>query len=279
MFIVVLIPNIYALLTSHISRNKMNFKEKVVLITGGTHGIGLAIAKELSSQGAKVIITGRSLTKADHAITELGAKATFIQCDISIQESVSSLFKEIVSKFGGLDFSINNAGITSKRNKVAEMDVEDWKNTFDINVTGTMLCMKYGLPLIAKNPQGAIVNISSCAGVTPIPNQSAYSASKSAVNCLTQAAAIEYAQDSKHGYAVRINAIAPGPTLGGMNTPERLAANPESTKQKLAVTAMKRMAEPKEVVSAVLFLLGEQSSYVTGTVLNVDGGYSSGKFS
>lgn len=257
----------------------MSFKDKIVLITGGTHGIGLAIAKELTAQGAQVIVTGRSAAKADQAMTELGPTATFIHCDISKKDSVSNLFKKIVDDFGGLDLAVNNAGVTSKRNNLANIDVEDWQNTIDINITGTMLCLKHQIPLIGQKPKGAVVNVSSCAGVTPIPNQAAYSVSKAAVNCLTQVAAIEFAQDSELGYAVRINAIAPGPTLGGMNTPERLAANPVATKQKLAVTAMKRMAEPQEIVAATLFLLGEQSSYITGSVLDVDGGYSCGKFS
>ncbi len=257
----------------------MSFDNKVVLITGGTHGIGRVLARQLVQAGARVIVSGRSAEKAESVCQELGDSVSFIACDISQQAQVESLFEQIRERFGRLDLAVNNAGITASRGVVRALDLNNWRQVVDINLTGTLMCMQQQLRLIGRQSGGAIVNVSSCAGVTPIPGQAAYSASKAALNCLTQVAAIEAAVDSDEAFAVRINAVAPGPTLGGMNTPERLAANPEATRQKLAVTAMKRMADPEEVVAAILFLLSPASSYITGTVLDVDGGYSSGKFS
>jgi len=120
--------------------------------------------------------------------------------------------------------------------------------------------------------------VSSCAGVMPMANQAAYVASKTALNALTQVAAMENACDSESRFAVRVNALAPGPTLGGMNSPERLAAHPENTQRKRDVTAMKRFAQPEEIADAIVFLLSKRSSYITGTVLSADGGYHIGKF-
>lgn len=257
----------------------MKFKEKVILITGGTHGIGLILAKQLIADGATVVISGRSESKGNSAISELGGDGVFIPCDISQPQDVDRLFDQVISQFGRLHLAVNNAGVTSSRAPVSNIDMDNWRQTVDINLTGTLMCMKHEINLISRQPGGSIVNVSSCAGVTPIPGQAAYSASKAALNCLTQVASIECAVDSDSGHMVRINAVAPGPTLGGMNTPERLAANPDATRQKLSVTSMKRMARPEEVVSAIRFLLSDESSYMTGTVLDVDGGYSSGKFS
>ncbi|MEP3295687.1 MAG: SDR family oxidoreductase, partial [Pseudoruegeria sp.] len=124
-----------------------------------------------------------------------------------------------------------------------------------------------------------IVNVSSCAGLMGTATQSAYSSSKAALNMLTQVAALECATaDNDEHYPVRVNAVCPGPTLGGMNSEERLRANPESTKRKLQITAMKRFAQPDEITSSILFLLSDSSSYMTGTILPVDGGFSTGKF-
>ena len=132
--------------------------------------------------------------------------------------------------------------------------------------------------MISKKVGGSIVNVSSCAGVMAMPFQAAYVASKAALNALTQVVAMENACDRDGMHAVRVNAVAPGPIMGGMNSPERLAANPTGTKRKINATAMKRFGEADEVARAVLFLLGKEACFITGSVLSVDGGYHIGKF-
>lgn len=256
----------------------MIFKNKLSLVVGGTSGIGLATARLLSERGARVVITGRNKEKGQDALTELSGNVDFIACDTTKPDQILSLFEVMFARHGVLDYAVNNAGITAPRASIADVDTDAWVNVINTNLNGTLHCLKYELQHLRQRPGGAIVNVSSCAGVVPIPNQAAYSVSKAGINNLTRVAAMENAQHIEDRYSVRVNAVAPGPTLGGMNSPERLKANPQATQQKLDVTAMKRMAEPDEIAHAILFLLSDASSYVTGTVLDVDGGYQSGKF-
>jgi NAD(P)-dependent dehydrogenase (short-subunit alcohol dehydrogenase family) len=131
---------------------------------------------------------------------------------------------------------------------------------------------------MAVHAGASIVNVSSCAGLLGVAAQSAYSTSKAALNMLTQVCALECAETMPGRHQIRVNAVCPGPTLGGMNSQERLRANPEATQHKIQVTAMKRFASPQEIADTILWLLSDSSSYVTGIVLPVDGGYSAGKF-
>lgn len=255
----------------------MSVSEKVLTITGGTGGIGMAVARRFAAHGTRVVILGRNKEKG-RAVEELcGPCATFMQCDVSDSLDVANTFAEIEARYGGINLAVNNAGVTTPYRPVAEVAVEDWKRTVSINLDGVFHCMKYQLPIISRQPEGAIVNVSSCAGVVPIPMQAAYVTSKAAVNALTRAAALEYAIGHGGSHPVRINAVAPGPTLGGMNTPERLAANPENTERKKRLTAMYRFGEPDEIADVIEWLLSAQSSFVTGQIISPDGGYNTGK--
>ncbi|MBB5409777.1 MULTISPECIES: SDR family NAD(P)-dependent oxidoreductase [unclassified Paraburkholderia] len=256
----------------------MSFQGKFGLVTGGTHGIGFTLAQDLVRAGARLTLTGRDTERGMAAERALKGRARFVQCDVSKEDEVDALFKRIEVEEGTLHFAVNNAGVTAPRAPVLELDLRAWKTVLDVNLTGTAHSLKRELQLMGRQPGSSIVNVTSCAGVLAVADQAAYSVSKAALNCLTQVAAIENATDRDGRHAVRVNAVAPGPTVGGMNTAERLAANPDATQRKLAVTAMKRMADPKEIAEAILFLLSPRSSYITGTVLYVDGGYSSGKF-
>lgn len=256
----------------------MAFTGKIGVVTGGTHGLGVVLVEQLVKAGARLIVVGRNTEAGNQLAQRMSGAIRFVTCDVSDEAQVAQLFSDIAKQEGKLHFAVNNAGMTAPRAPIQSLDISAWKQILDVNLNGALLCLKQELLLISKAAGGAIVNVSSCAGVLPIPNQAAYSVSKAALNCLTQVAAIENAKDHDDHYAVRVNAIAPGPILGGMNTPERLAANPEATKQKLAVTAMGRMAAPEEIVSSILYLLSDASSYMTGTILNTDGGYSIGKF-
>lgn len=256
----------------------MQFAGKTVAVTGGTNGIGLAIAQRLAVEGAQVVVLGRSAQKGQAALDVLGGQGSFIACDVAEAGAVRDAFAQIEARFGGLDHAVNAAGVTAPYAPVAQLNVSDWERVMRINLHGPLYCLQQELRLIAMKAGGAIVNVSSCAGVMPMPNQAAYVASKAALNALTQVVAMENACDRDGRHAVRVNAVAPGPILGGMNAPERLAANPAGTQRKINATVMKRFGEADEVADAVLFLLGASASYITGTVLSVDGGYHIGKF-
>ncbi|MBR8653833.1 SDR family oxidoreductase [Achromobacter sp. Marseille-Q0513] len=255
----------------------MSFSGKTIVIAGGTSGIGMSLASRFTSLGNVVIILGRDDRKGKLTEAQLGKNSRFLQCDVSDHQAVERVFQEIDTEYSGFDLAVNNAGITTPYSPVADVAAHDWEQNISINLSGVFHCMKHQIPVLQRKPGGAIVNVSSCAGVVPLARQAPYVSSKAAVNALTQVAALEYAFEGGNSHPVRINAIAPGPTLGGMNTAERLAANPANTEKKRNATAMRRFAEPKEIVEAVEWLLSERASYVTGTILNVDGGYAAGK--
>ncbi len=257
----------------------MNFTGKIALVVGGTRGIGFDVSKKLIEAGCICYITGRNEDDGLTAQSLLGERCTFVKSDVTDEDSVEELFRIINDKHGRLDLSVNNAGVTSKHAAVRDLDFAAWKSVLEINLLGPLLLMKHEINLMSKHAGGSIVNVSSCAGLLGVAKQSAYSTSKAALNMLTQVCAIECAEDAAPDrHRIRVNAVCPGPTLGGMNSEERLKANPESTKHKLQVTAMKRFANPGEISSAILWLLSDSSSFVTGTVMPVDGGYSAGKF-
>ncbi|RJE77176.1 alcohol dehydrogenase [Pseudoalteromonas sp. MSK9-3] len=255
----------------------MKFLGKIALVVGGTRGLGLTIAKHITAQGAVCYITGRNVEDGEQAAKELGDNGRFVMCDATDLGAVENLFSIIKQEHGKLDLAVNNAGVTTPRSEIIDLDYAEWKRVLEINLLGPLLCMSHEMKLMAQDG-GAIVNTSSCAGLMGVPQQSVYSTSKAALNTLTQVAAIECAQETENRKQIRVNAVCPGPTLGGMNTEERLKANPEGTKHKFKVTAMKRFAHADEVASAVTWLLSDESSYITGSIVPVDGGYSAGKF-
>jgi NAD(P)-dependent dehydrogenase (short-subunit alcohol dehydrogenase family) len=255
----------------------MMFRDKTVVVTGGSSGIGLAIAHRLIQEQAAVILLGRDTSKGREAEERLGSGARFIACDIASPTAVQRAFNEIGEAYDRLDFAVNNAGVTTAYGPIEQIDVAEWDRAISINLSGMFYCLQQELRMISHHPSGAVVNISSCAGLLAVPNQAAYVTSKASIHALTQVAALEFGEAREGRCAVRVNAVAPGPTLGGMNTPERLAAHPANTQRKLNATAMRRFAEADEIASAVLWLLGREASYVTGVVLPVDGGYGAGK--
>lgn len=254
-----------------------DFSGQVYLVTGGTSGIGACVSERLIEAGAHVIVFGRDEVKGIRFSQTLGNACHFIQCDVAHSDQVNRAFADIETRYGRLDGAFNNAGITAKYGALADSCSDDWERVINTNVNGTYRCMKQELRLMLAHGRGAIINTSSCAGVMPIGHQAAYVVSKQAINAMTQATAIEYANLAAGG-CIRVNAVAPGPIMGGMNSEERLLAAPENTQRKINVTAMKRFGVADEVASAVLWLLSDQASYVTGTIMPVDGGYAAGKF-
>jgi NAD(P)-dependent dehydrogenase (short-subunit alcohol dehydrogenase family) len=254
------------------------FNGKTLLITGGTDGMGLVTAEMFAAQGAKVYISGRDAIKGKEAcdqIAKKGGKIFFIPCDVSDPKQVEAMVEQIVRESGNLEIAFNNAGITSKSHSPLDaFPIDEWNSILQINLNGIFYSMKYHIKAMLQSGKScSIINNSSVAGVVSMPMQAAYSASKAGVIALSKSAAIDYAQSG-----IRINVIAPGPVMGGMNTPERLQANPARTQKKFDLTAMHRFAEPEEIAKTVIWLSSSAASYITGTVIMVDGGFSAGKW-
>ena len=190
-----------------------SLKNKVALITGGTSGIGEAAALQLARAGAKVVVAGRRENEGQavvKAIENAGGQALFVKTDVSREADVKALVDKAVTKFGRLDFAFNNAGVEGAAGVTTDKQTEEnYRHTFDINVLGVLLSMKYEIPVILKNG-GAIVNTSSVVGQVGMPGVGVYAASKHAVNGLTRSAALEFAKQG-----VRVNAVA----FGTIQTP------------------------------------------------------------
>jgi NAD(P)-dependent dehydrogenase (short-subunit alcohol dehydrogenase family) len=254
----------------------MRFKGKVILVTGGTSGMGLKTALLFAEEGGDVYISGRSEDKGAEAVAEAckhGVSLKFIKCNVADSNDVKEMIEIIIEKSKRLDCAINNAGLTSETKLLHESSEENWELVVGTNLTGTYLCMKYEIEAMLKTGGGVIVNNSSIAGVTPIPKQAGYVASKFGIIGLSQTAAIDYAQNN-----IRINVTAPGPIIGGMNSEENLKANPEKTKKKLDFVAMHRFGLPEEVAKTILWLCSDDASFITGVVLPIDGGFQAGKW-
>ncbi|KFA59211.1 MULTISPECIES: SDR family NAD(P)-dependent oxidoreductase [unclassified Gilliamella] len=254
----------------------IDFEDKNIIVVGGTNGIGLCLVQRLIELKANIIVLGRNIDKPE--LKKLKDHCQFFKCDISNSNDIDNTFDHIKNEYKVLHFAVNNAGITAPYSNISELDIIQWKKIIDTNLTGTAHCLKREIQLISQSKGGAIVNISSCAGLQALRMQAAYSVSKAAINMLTQVAAIECAVDHDNVHAIRVNAVAPGPILGGMNNEENLRKNPERTERKLSITAMKKFGTADEVANSVLWLLSQQSSYTTGVILPIDGGFNSGKF-
>ena len=242
---------------------------KVALVTGGAGGIGGASARLLAQEGAAVVIAdllaedGRSL---ETQITEAGGRALFVRLDVTDEEDWDRAIKATLNSFGKLDVIVNNAGV-SHRNGVEETTLDAWDWVMAVNVKGVFLGTKAAIPEMRKAGGGSIVNTSSISGlVGQATMQSVYNASKGAVRLLTKAAAIQYA-----GEGIRVNSVHPGSILTPMSEAGR--ADPELGKLILSRTPLGRFGQPEEVAYGVLYLASDESSYVTGSELVIDGGY------
>ena len=240
----------------------------VVLITGALTGIGRQTALAFAREGARIVVSGRRddaglLLVAE--LRDLGAEAEFVRVDVRSDAEVGNLVEKTVARFGRLDVAVNNAGTEGQPGPLTEQTAETYAATFDTNVLGTMLSMKHELRVMEPQGSGSIINLSSTMGHRGAPGASLYTASKHAVEGLTRAAALEAAT-----FGVRVNAIAPGPVDTEMLT--RFTGTPDRKAGLVAGVPFKRMGKPEEIADAIVFLASEKASFITGQILDVNGG-------
>ncbi|HVN97104.1 MAG TPA: glucose 1-dehydrogenase [Syntrophorhabdaceae bacterium] len=250
-----------------------SFEGKVVLVTGGSSGIGKATALAFAAEGAKVVVASRSvvpLRDTVRMIEEAGGTGMFVQCDVSKATEVEAMVKTTVEAYGRLDCAFNNAGggaVGTPSALIADCAEADWDKEINVNLKGVWLCMKYEIPQMLKQGIGAIVNTSSVAGlIVNRPGRAAYASAKHAVIGLTKAAAVEYAKAG-----IRVNAVCPGPTTVPW-IEKLLDARPEMKEPFMEGCLLRRLGGPEEVAQAVLWLCSNAASFVTGIAMPVDGG-------
>ena len=232
-------------------------KDKIVLITGGSRGIGLAAAKEFISGGGKVIIM-----HSNPAVKPIGDFSKVIIADISDEEQVKSAVDSVVAEFDRIDVLVNNAGIAIDK-EWDERTVTDFRKTLDVNLTGTWLMSKYVGDVMVKNKSGKIINISSTSGLNDFsPYAVDYNASKAAIISLTKSLAIQFAP------FVNVNAIAPG----WVNTDMNKDLSDDYMSDEMQKVCLNRMAEPREIATIIKFLASDDASYINGAVIVADGG-------
>jgi NAD(P)-dependent dehydrogenase (short-subunit alcohol dehydrogenase family) len=242
----------------------------VVLITGGLTGIGRAAAVAFAKKGAKVVVSGRRDEVGRELAKELrslGAEAEFVNADVRKDSDVRALVDGTVARFGRLDVAVNNAGTEGLVGPITEQTAESYAATFDTNVLGVVLSMKHEVRVMLGQRSGSIINISSTYGHEGAAGASIYVASKFAVEGLSKSVARETATSG-----IRVNVVAPGPTDTGMLT--RFTQTPENKAALVATVPMGRLGLTEELAAAIVFLASEEASFVTGHVLNVDGGKS-----
>lgn len=244
------------------------FEGKVVIVTGGTRGIGRAIAEQFAGKGARVAVIGTSKDKARAVAAEIGGEAIGIGADVSDYTDCARMVEDTVSAFGRLDVLVNNAGVSGKRAPVDALPVEDWAQVININLNGVFYCSKAAIPHMKTSGGGSIVNMSSVEGLMGLSSLSAYVSAKHAVIGLTKTIALEYGKDN-----IRCNAVAPGfvatdMTGDGFSAAERAAIT--------TLTTLGRSAAPGEVADLVCWLASDQAAYITGSCQVIDGGLMSG---
>jgi NAD(P)-dependent dehydrogenase (short-subunit alcohol dehydrogenase family) len=254
------------------SKKMSSMKDKVVLITGASSGIGKATALTFATKGANVVVAARrkeELESVVASIESMGGKASAITTDVSDAISVEQMVAHTISVFGRLDYAINNAGVEGKFSGITELSEENWDHVLDINLKGTYLCMKYeARAMLNAGNGGAIVNIGSVNSFLGFPTGSAYVTSKHGLIGLTSSVSAELAPQG-----IRVNLLCPGVTDTPMHRRLRgIVGDDLYDKGLLPTVHLQRMAQPEEIAKAIVFLCSEESSYISGSTLTVDGG-------
>ncbi len=249
----------------------MRLTDKVCLVTGGGSGIGRATCQLFAAEGARLVIADRNTAAAEvtAALCE-SPKGTplVVEADVAEASESRAMIEAAIDRFGRLDVLVNNAGYGIP-GTVVETDEADWNALMAVNVTGVFLACKHAIPIMARQGGGVIVNVASVVASVGITNRAAYCASKGAVAALTRAMALDHVGDQ-----IRVNAIAPG-TIRSPYFDDILAKSPNAAEVLAGLEnrqAMKRLGEPAEIASGILYLASDESSFCTGTILTVDGG-------
>jgi len=250
----------------------MKMNKPVVLITGALTGIGRATALAFAKDGARLIVSGRREAEGkalEAELRRLGAEAAFIPADVRRDDEVSNLVDKAVARFGGLDVAVNNAGTEGQVGPITDQTAESYAATFDTNVLGVILSMKHEVRVMQGQGRGSIINISSTYGHEGAAGASVYVGSKHAVEGITKSVALEIAKSG-----IRVNAVAPGPTDTGMLT--RFTRTSEKKAALVTTVPMDRLGLSEELASAIVFIASDGASFITGHILNVDGGKTAG---
>ena len=237
----------------------MLLEEKISLVTGSTHNIGLAIARAFAREGATVVVHSRHEEDAKKIAAEIGGD--YFAADVSKPEQIEALFQHIRKKHGRLDILVNSVAHSSK-GSVLEMSLDEWNRILAINLTGYLLCIQHAAKIMKEYGSGAIIDISAGSGERSSPGGAAYSISKGAINSLTRQAAVDLAP-----YKIRVNGIISG--IVGTPIGQKDMGN---RKPEYDIIPLRRIGQPEEVAEAAVFLASDKASYITNSILPVDGG-------
>ena len=260
----------YAAHWNDVGELPVELANKTIIVTGASSGIGAAAASLFASEGAEVVLGARRSAELEvvvKSIEELGGRAVYLAGDVRDKDYAAALVEHALSSFGKLDGAFNNAGVVGDMASVPEMDVDNWNEVISVNLTAGFLGAKAQIPALQKQGGGSIVFTSSFVGFSNggMPGMAAYAASKAGLIGLTQSLASEHAAQG-----IRINALLPGGTI----TPAAGEGNPDVLDYISGLHPMKRMAAPKEIAQAALFLLSDRATFMTGSPMTVDGGIS-----
>lgn len=247
----------------------MKLENRIALVTGAASGIGRATAIALANEGATVIVSDINIVDGEetaHLLTAAGHQAIFIPCDVTRAIQVESMVRRTISTFKRLDYAVNNAGVGGDMTPTDLREEATWDMILGINLKGVWLSMKYELAPMLDQSYGSIVNVASAAGLVGFRYASAYAASKHGVVGLTRSAALEYARKN-----IRVNAVCPGFTETPMVT-AMTDTNPKMVEANINTIPMRRLGTPEEIAQAILWLCSDDSSFVTGHAMAVDGG-------
>lgn len=246
---------------------------KSILITGAASGIGEATARKAVAEGAKVVLADVNAEKGEAFREELGDAAVFVSCDVTDEASVEAAVASTVSEHGSIDGAFNCAGILAAIGNTGENPLEEWQRVIDVDLVGVFLCTKHELLAMAAQGSGSILNMASAAGLIGWPGASAYVAAKHGVVGLSKSAALEYAESG-----IRVNSICPSYVLTPMVEKDlfedALGNDEELIAAARANHPIGRFAQPSEIAEAATWLLSDRASFVTGTAMSVDGGYT-----
>lgn len=249
---------------------------KTAVVTGSGNGIGRSIALALAAAGAQVAVSDVLVEDGQRTvreITEAGGSAIFVAADVAVAEETAHLIASTADRFGGLDILVNNAGTGGGQKRLHELEPSDFDRVIDVNLRGTFLCTKYALPHFLAQGDGRIVNIASTYGLIGAPKAPAYCASKGAIINLTRQLAVDYGPDG-----IRVNAICPGYVDTGLGrrgpslSPEEFAAANAVREKAAGMQPLGRQAQPAEIGAVALFLASDAASFMTGSIVPVDGG-------